>query len=258
MNPLLPQKIVDAALAEDLAAGRSEYLAEWRTDIASYIPRELVESLVVPGRRELMPPLRLGQDDYRAFVDVSGGRSDDAALCIAHSINDRVVVDLLRSWAAPHNPYTVVSEMTKLLGRFGLNRVVGDNYSAEFVASAFKSHGVRYTRSDKPKSQLYLELLPRLCSGKIELLDDPKLIAQLSALERRTRSGGRDSIDHPTGQHDDCCNALAGAAVFTSRKRPKATAFVVNAPTGPLRGVEMCTDDNEPFYNYMKSFGRIR
>jgi hypothetical protein len=43
-------------------------------------------------------------------------------------------------------------------------------------------------------------------------LDHPKLINQLCALERRTARGGRDSIDHPLGGHDDLCNAVAGFA----------------------------------------------
>ena len=48
---------------------------------------------------------------------------------------------------------------------------------------------------------------------RIELLDDPRLIAQLCSLERRTARGGRDSIDHPPGQHDDLANV---AAILTS------------------------------------------
>jgi hypothetical protein len=57
-----------------------------------------------------------------------------------------------------------------------------------------------------------LELLPRLCSGEIELLDNELLIDQLAGLERRTRSGGRDSIDHGPNQHDDLANVVAGVA----------------------------------------------
>jgi len=35
-------------------------------------------------------------------------------------------------------------------------------------------------------------------------------------LERRTAQGGRDSIDHPPGAHDDLANAAAGALVSVS------------------------------------------
>jgi hypothetical protein len=58
---------------------------------------------------------------------------------------------------------------------------------------------------------LYRELLPLINSGRCELLDHPKLISQLTGLERRTARGGRDSIDHAPGAHDDVANAVAGA-----------------------------------------------
>jgi hypothetical protein len=58
---------------------------------------------------------------------------------------------------------------------------------------------------------LYRDLLPRLNSGEVELLDHPRLVHQLVNLERRTARGGRDSIDHPVHAHDDCANAVAGA-----------------------------------------------
>jgi hypothetical protein len=40
----------------------------------------------------------------------------------------------------------------------------------------------------------------------------PKIISQLCMLERRTSRGGRDSIDHPPGGHDDVANVIAGVA----------------------------------------------
>ena len=64
------------------------------------------------------------------------------------------------------------------------------------------------------KSDLYRDMLPLLNSGKVELLDHPRLISQLCGLERRTARGGRDSIDHAPGQHDDLANAVAGAAIL--------------------------------------------
>jgi hypothetical protein len=46
------------------------------------------------------------------------------------------------------------------------------------------------------------------------LLDHPRLVTQLCGLERRTARGGRDSIDHAPGGHDDLANAVAGAAAL--------------------------------------------
>ena len=216
MNPQLPQRIVDEALAEDLAAAKSEYLGEWRDDVATFIPRQVIEALIVPGRVALMPSRDCR---YVAFADVSGGRADASALSIAHLEERTVVIDYARQWKAPHNPHAIIATMADELKRYGIKRVTGDNYAAEFVASSFTTHGIRYERCDKPASSLYLELLPRLCSGEIELPDDELLTNQLASLERRTRSGGKDQITHPANGHDDLANAVAGAAVCAVARR---------------------------------------
>lgn len=215
MNPTLPQSVVDEALTEDLQAAKSEYLGEFRDDVCVFLPREVVEGVVVKGRQEL---LHRSGIRYFAFADVSGGRNDDAALGIAHKQDSKVILDFLKRYKPPHSPYEVIRGMCEELRRFGLRRVTGDNYSAEFVASAFRNNGIRYDKSKLPKSGLYLELLPRICSGEIELLDDEVAINQLSTLERKTRSGGRDTVDHPSGGHDDLANVVAGVSTVASKR----------------------------------------
>lgn len=206
MNPTLPQSEVDSAMAEDLASAKAEYLAEWRDDCGLLIPREVVENLVIPGRKELLP-----NEDvrYAAAVDMSGGRGDAAALAIGHREGKKVIVDLLRSWPSPHDPQVVASEMVAILREYRIKLATGDHYAATWVSQSFESRGIRYQSSEMNKSEHYLNLLPRLCSGEIELLDDPKLVDQLANLERRTRSGGRDIVDHPAGGHDDSANVIA-------------------------------------------------
>jgi hypothetical protein len=88
--------------------------------------------------------------------------------------------------------------------------VTGDRYAGEWPREAFRAHGISYEPAPKPKSDLYRDLLPALNSRSVDLLDDPKLMAQLVGLERRTARGGRDSIDHAPGAHDDVANAVAG------------------------------------------------
>jgi hypothetical protein len=51
-----------------------------------------------------------------------------------------------------------------------------------------------------------------LNSGRVALLDHPKMVAQLCSLERRTTRGtGRDIVDHAPNGHDDLINAAAGS-----------------------------------------------
>jgi hypothetical protein len=70
--------------------------------------------------------------------------------------------------------------------------------------------------AEQTRSELYLSILPLINSGVCELLDVPRLVHQLVALERRTSGSGRDSVDHPRGAHDDCANAAAGALVLAA------------------------------------------
>src|SRR5262249_48589778 len=68
-------------------------------------------------------------------------------------------------------------------------------------------------------------------SGVVELLDVPQLRTQLLLLERRTRSGGRDTVDHPRGAHDDLCNSALGALRLASK-----LACSGRSVDGPARG----------------------
>ncbi len=214
MNPMLPQSVVDEAIADDLQSAKSEYLGEFRDDVGEFLPRAVIEQLVIPGRTSLIAQSGVR---YFAFADLSGGRGDDAGLAIAHREERKVIIDFAKRWKPPFNPHHVVSLMSDEVKRFGVRRITGDNYAAEFVAAAFTSNGIKYEKSELNKSALYVELLPRLCSGEIELPDDEFLINQLASLERRTRSGGKDIIDHPPGGHDDLANAVAGVSCITSK-----------------------------------------
>jgi hypothetical protein len=64
---------------------------------------------------------------------------------------------------------------------------------------------------------LYAGLLPLINSQRIELFDLSSLIGQTCALERSTRHGAAEKIDHPPRGRDDVVNAVAGAAALCLR-----------------------------------------
>jgi hypothetical protein len=115
-------------------------------------------------------------------------------------------------------PQDVVSEFATLLKSYSVVSVTGDRYAGEWPREQFQKAGISYEAAAEPKSNLYRDLLPLVNSRKIDLLDHPRLINQLCGLERRTARGGRDSIDHALGGHDDCCNAVAGLASLSGSK----------------------------------------
>ena len=99
-----------------------------------------------------------------------------------------------------------------MLKSYRLASVIADRFGGQWVTEQFKRFGIRCEQAAKPKSSLYVDALALINSRRIALLDHPRLISQLTALERRTGRGVRDSIDHPPGSHDDVANAVAGCA----------------------------------------------
>jgi len=214
LNPTLDQTIIDQALADDPSAARADWLAEFRTDIESFVNPEAIDAVIVSGRYELQP---VSGVSYTAFVDPSGGSSDSMTLAVAHRDSaSRAILDAIRECKPPFSPENVVNEFAGLLKTYGVRKVTGDHWGGEFVREPFRSHGIQYELAEKPKSDIYRDLLPILNSGKAELLDHPRLVAQLCGLERRTARSGRDSIDHAPGAHDDIANSVAGALLMAS------------------------------------------
>ncbi len=239
MNPTIPESFVAAELAKDEASARAEYLAEFRTDIESFLSREIVEACIEPGCHGRPP---LADIQYVGFVDPSGGVGDSFALAIAHAEGDDLVLDLAHERRAPLSPEATVEEFVSLLKPYRVREVVGDRYSEEWVRERFRAHGIAYEVSPWTKSEIYGELLPLLTSRRARLLDQPRLVAQFLSLERRTGASGRHAITHPRDGHDDVANAAAGALVHVSRRgQPGFEGWkpYVPEPARPIVGTEI-------------------
>jgi hypothetical protein len=223
MNPSVPQSVIDEAYERDPAAAAAEHGAEFRTDLVTFIDPEVVARCVVPGRAELPPVAGVA---YVAAVDPSGGSSDSMTLAIAHPAEgERGILDLVREWPAPFSPEAVVIEIADICRRYGITSVIGDRYGGEWPRERIRLQRIEYQLADVTRSEAYLTMLPAINSGKIELLDNRRMIAQLCALERRTARSGKDTVDHPSGSayHDDVINAAALALVGAALA-PKSSA----------------------------------
>jgi hypothetical protein len=232
LNPTLPERVVERAYERDAAVAGAEYGGEFRTDVESFVSREVVEAAVVADRFELPP---CDGVRYVAFTDPSGGSSDAMTLAIAHRDGAKIVVDAIRVAQPPFSPDSVVSDFAETLRLYRLSEVTGDRYAGEWPRERFRVHGVEYRLADRPKSDLYRDALPLLNAGRVELLDHAKLTEQLCALERRTARGGRDSIDHPPQGHDDISNCVAGAINLLSETHVAPTAAFGVYSSAPSR-----------------------
>ncbi|MGE3990120.1 hypothetical protein [Pseudorhodoplanes sp.] len=239
-NPSLPQSVVDRAYARDAAAASAEYGGLFRTDIESFLNREVVEACVSPGVRER---LFLADHNYVAFTDPSGGSADSFTLAIAHCEGDGIILDAVRERKPPFSPDDVAAAFCALLQSYRITTVIGDRYGGEFPRELFRKHGVQYEPSAKPKSDLYRDFLPLLNSKRADLLDNDRLVGQLAGLERRTARGGKDSIDHAPNGHDDVANAVAGvcvlAANYTGAYDESLTNMFIEHENEPSSAVSM-------------------
>ena len=220
MNPTYDQRTITRAFKKDPVIAASEFgsggVVTFRQGRAALFDQEPLTGAIVTGRRELppMPGMR-----YWAFIDAAeGSRSGDSmTLGIAHREGSRAVLDLVRELEPPFNPgQAIATTFGPLLEQYGCRDVTGDRHAQGFVAESFAACGVKFVPSTLSKSELYGELLPLVNTGAVELLDEPTLRNQLLALQRRSVRGGRDSIDHPSGGHDDVANAAAGAVVLVT------------------------------------------
>lgn len=217
MNPTISAELIAHDRMRDPAAAAAEWDSEFREDLATFLSMEMIEAATAN-----QPPERPALDGcrYVAGVDPSGGGPDAFTLAIAHAehqgdprrVPPRLVLDVMRGWVRD-DVESVVAEIADVLRRYRIKHVTGDHYAGEWVPNAFRRHGIRYVQSQLGRSEIYLELQPMLATRRVQLLRNETMIRELHQLERRTGRQGRDSIDHPSGGHDDHANAAALALI---------------------------------------------
>jgi hypothetical protein len=210
LNPTISPAVIAAALEDDPAAAKSEWMGEFRDDIGGWADAAVIEAAVDSGVTVRPPRADFG---YVSFCDPSGGARDSFTMAVAHTEGNIVVLDCLVEVRAPFNPSAATEQIASVLRSYGLQRTTGDRYSAQWVVEAFAKCGITYEHSERDRSALYLDCLPLFTSGRARLLDSKRLVTQFASLERRTSPIGKDRVDHGPGGADDLCNSAAGALV---------------------------------------------
>jgi hypothetical protein len=234
MNPSVPQSVIDSAYEDDAIAASAEFGGEFRSDVAVLFDRDAIRAVTINGRLELPPASNM---KYFGHCDPSGGSADSMTLAIGHLEGVTCVLDAVRERRPPFSPEDVASEFCSLLKTYGISTIKGDRYGGLWPREQFAKRGVTYEPSERSASELYLEFLPLLNAGQVELLDHRRGLSQLMALEQRTSRTGRDLISHPPSGHDDIANVisavLVNAAIEGQRYHP-----------GELEGVDLSPDEN--------------
>lgn len=211
MHPTYNAELIKSELEDDPAGAYAEYYAEFRDDVGACFDPEIVRGSVDTGVFERP---YIASKNYMAFCDTSSGRSDSFTMAIGHLEKDgdieRAVVDLLYEARPPFNPEITTREVCDILPRYGVHKVIGDNYAAGWVAAAFERNHITYEKSEKVVSDIYLSSVRHFNSGLVSLPDNRRLVSQICALERRQAQSGRERVIHPLSGHDDLANSALG------------------------------------------------
>ena len=213
-NPTIDTGVIATAERDDPAAALSEWHAQFRNDLSSFLDDQVIDQAVSHSRPLELPP-REGLR-YFAFTDASAGRHDCFTICIAHK--ERNDKSLPMSFAACVRPSIAMMSPPTLVSfarDYGCHRITGNSYAPGWVQGSFKRAGIHYIQSELTRSELYLEGLPTFSRGLIEIPNHARLLRELRLLERRTQRSGKDSVDHGSGGSDDFANVLFGAIMLS-------------------------------------------
>lgn len=193
---------------------------------------------------------------YVLVIDAAQGErkgADSFAACVAHDERRdgrRVAVqDVLFEAAPPFSPRAVLAEIATVARRYHITRVHGDAHAKGFVAELLREQGLTFVELERDKSALCLDALAMLNSGQAILLDHPKQRRQILALRRALHSGGRVSVEHPRGGHDDVANVGLAALVVAfgvGGKKPKRRVWFSGMTDDERERVEAVMAETDP------------
>ena len=104
----------------------------------------------------------------------------------------KFLIDAIVERRPPFAPSETLKDFAKILREYGISKAIGDRFAGAFPAEALAKSGITFEATEYSKSSLYKNVLPLITSGRVELLDKPRLRNQAINLERRSK-GGREN-----------------------------------------------------------------
>lgn len=246
-NPAYSEKKLAKLKKRKPLTYRTEHLAFFRTDLSAMYDPAIIDKAINYGR-----PLEISEVkgiEYKAFTDCAGGGGKDSySIAIGHLEHEKVIVDVVRSRKPKFNPDEVTSGYCDLVKDYRINKVYGDKFSGDWASNSWAKHDINYERSEKTKSELYLEAESPFNTERVDLPDKELAITQLKNLIRKTRSGGKDSVDTDSGQPEDEANAIAGVIwLLTGGEESKAAVGIPSVSTADIWGLDSGPSQAEAF-----------
>jgi len=247
MNPTISSDFLEKERRRDEESYRREFLAEFTDSVAGWIGFETLEQCVIESCTERPP---VSDAIYAAAIDPAF-KGNDFALAIAHRLPDGpIILDYTATWTGtreePLGYEWVCGEIARILKRYGLNTVVGDQHCAAIIQQEFEKLGIRYqekTFGAGTRLDLFGNLKHLLIDRKIQILDKPELLRQLRSLEERKTNRGNVEICSAYGIKDDLAVTVALVAFQLSNFDVVPTPFMLGRVPRPWDGVRISPYD---------------
>ena len=247
MNPTISSDFLEKERRRDEESYRREFLAEFTDSIAGWIGFETLEQCVIKSCTE-RPPVT--DATYAAAVDPAF-KGDDFALAIAHRVPDGpIILDYTATWTGtreePLGYEWVCGEIARILKRYGVNTVVGDQHCAAIIQQEFSKLGIGYreiTFGAGTRLDLFGNLKYLLMQNKIQILDKPELLRQLRSLEVHQTNRGNVEIRSAYDVKDDLAVTVALVAFQLSKIEVGPTPFLLGRVPRPWDGLKI-----RPYY----------
>jgi hypothetical protein len=215
MNPAVSSTVLEREKRRDPRKYQREYEAQFTETVCSWISPEVLERVIVRGRRDLG---KMSDNYYVAAID-PGFRQSDFAIAVAHKFVNTIVIDRVSWWrgnkTAPLAFGRVCQEIKTILDEYEINLVKTDQFYSEAIREKLQELGIFcnivHFGSDT-RGKIFTNLRHLIEQGNIELPDDSELLSQLRSLEEIKTERGSIDIRPTSGMKDDLAVVVALAA----------------------------------------------
>lgn len=223
MNTILPKDEFKKEWKLDPDGFNTEFRAEFVDSVSDFILSDFIDMAIMRGI-SFLPPSDDNKTMYSAAIDAAF-KGDRFAFAVVGYNEKRVTTYVVKYWEGSKKDPVKVSEVAAYIRTickdYGLNQVVGDQYSFQPLRELFLQFGINLVENTFTlpyKRKIYFGLKRLIHNHQIDLLDIPLLHKELKELVVEQTSSGQIRVGHQQNGTDDLSDALAVATYHALEK----------------------------------------
>ena len=225
VNPLIPQAFLNKEKVRDPDNYAREFEALFSEKIESFFSFEMIEK---PFTLAGDLPYKSGNTYFMGFDQSGLSGRDRFSLSIGHSEKEKVIIDIVRSWATK-DLEVILNDIKELKNKFRINTCLVDKYAKGYVEASFKRINLE-VETRATLAEIYVIIKSLIMQDKLSLPDRADLkngmrntlavynkSNQLSIYHQRGAEGHADELDSVA-----CCTCAISKKLGGSGVRIRA------------------------------------